>query len=258
MVDLKAVGLAVLVMLLAVVFSFTPHCARAQEQGFISVYIVNPSTGNNSFDVCGDPIGSVFTAEFYVGNVTNLVAWQIRLTYNRTLVQYEEAWFPEDNVFQEAVERGATPTSEVSNNVNNVSEVGDLMIAMTSVSALEVSPQYPVNVTSRGLLCEVNFTVLSHGAETQLEFVSNSSSTVEIAPPYFLPSSTTCVETTNGTYAAGGDPALIREVNPDLPESVALMFAIIGPGAVLALILTVEKRKRASARRYDTTRSIQL
>jgi hypothetical protein len=246
MIDPKAVGLAVLVTLLASVFSLTLYCAKAQEQESVTVYIINPLTGNNSFDVYDHPVGSVFTAEFYVGNVTNLVAWQIRLAYNRTLVQYDTARFPEDNVFEQAVERGATPTSEVSNNVNNATEVGDLMMAMTSVYPPDASPQYPVNVTSRGLLCEVNFTIMSHAANTELDLISSPSINIVIAPSYILPSYGTCVETINGTYSAGGDPALIRETNPDIPESVALMLALVGPVATLALILTRRKRARAS------------
>jgi hypothetical protein len=210
------------------------------------MYITNPLTGNNTFDVYDYPVNTVFTAEFYIGSVTNLVAWQIRLAYNRTSVQYDEAWFPTDNVFKEAVENGATPVSEVSNNVNNVSEVGDLVISMTSVSPLGTSPQYPVNVTSRDPLCEVNFTVVSHAANTQLNFISSPSTNAVIAPPNFLPSSGTCVETLTGTFPADGDPALITS-STSLPEASVLLILICIP-STLTLILT---RRRTKKRHHD-------
>jgi len=242
---MNACGLAVLVILLIGILSLTLYCAKAQEPEFVTLYIINPLTGNSSFNVYDYPVNSVFTAEFYLGNITNLVAWQMHLAYNRTLIQYANAWFPEDNVFEKAIERGATPLSEVSNNVNNSTEVGDLMIVMTSSYPPDISSQYPVNVTSKGLLCEVNFTIESHAADTQLYFISTPPL---IAPLYFLPNYSTCVETINGTYTARGDRALIHEINNEIPESATLMFALIGPAATSTLILTM--RKRARAQRY--------
>jgi hypothetical protein len=242
MIDLNARSLAALAVLLIGVLPLTLYCAKAQEQELAIMYITNPLTGNNTFDVYDYPINSVFTVEFYMGNITNLVAWQIRLTYNRTVVQYDSAWFPENNVFKEAVENGATPVSEVSNNVNNASEIGDLVIAMTTVYPLGTSPQYPVNVTSKDLLCEVNFMIASHAANTQLDFVSSPSSNIVIAPPYFLPSSGTCVETLNGTFSADGDPALITS-STFLPEASVLLILTCIP-STLTLILTRRRTKR--------------
>jgi len=242
MIDLNARALVPLFILLMGVLPLTLCCAKAQEQELVTMYVINPLTGNNTFDVYDYPVNSVFTVEFYVGNVTNLVAWQIRLTYNRTLVQYDSAWFPENNVFKEAVENGATPVSEVSNNVNNASEIGDLVIAMTTVYPLGTSPQHPVNVTSKDLLCEVNFTIASHATNTQLDFVSSPSSNIGIAPPIFLPSGGTCVETLNGTFPADGDPALITS-STSLPEVSVLLILTCIP-STLTLILTKRRTKK--------------
>ena len=244
--NLKGCDLAVLIILLVSVSSPLFYCAKAQEQELVTMYAINPLTGNNSFDVYDYPVNSVFTAEFYIGNVTNLVAWQIRLAYNRTLIQYDDAWFPTDNVFKESVENGATPMSEVSNNVNNASDIGDLLITMTSALPLGTSPQYPVNVTSRDLLCEVNFTVVSHAADTELNFISSPSTNAVIAPPNFLPNSGTCVETLNGTFPADGDPALITS-STSLPEASLLLILICIP-STLTLILA---RRRTKKRDHD-------
>jgi hypothetical protein len=243
MIDMNARGLAVLVMLLIGVLSLTLYSAKAQEEGSVAMYITNPLTGSSSFNVYNYSVNSVFTVEFCVGNVTNLVAWQIRLAYNRTLIQYDAAWFPEDNVFEEAVGRGATPLSEVSNNVNNATEVGDLVLVMISSFSLDNSLQYPVNVTSKGLLCEVNFTVVSHAANTQLGFVSTPTSNTLISPLYLLPNYTTCVETINGTYPADGQPATIYDV-AQVPEGSALLLLIPIP-ATLAVALTRKRTKRS-------------
>jgi len=244
MIAINARSLAAIILLISVL-PLPLSCAKAQEQ-VITMYVTNPLTGNNTFDVYDYPVNSVFTAEFYVGNVTNLIAWQIRLAYNRTLIKFDEAWFPTDNVFKEAVESGATPMSEVSNNVNNESEVGDLVIAMTSVSPLGTSAQYPVNVTSRGLLCEVNFTVVSHADDTELTFISSPSSNTVIAPPNFLSGSGTCVETLIGTFSAAGDPALITS-SASLSEASVLLILICIP-SILTLILT---RRRTKKRAHD-------
>jgi len=246
MINLNARGLAALAILAISIMPLTLFIAKAQEQELVTMYFTNPLTGNNTFNVYDISVNNVFTAEFYVGNVTNLIAWQIHLAYNRTLIQYDDAWFPTDNVFKQAVENGATPMSEVSNNINNESEVGDLLIAMTSMSPLGTSPQYPVNVTSRDLLCEANFTVVSHAADSELNFINSSSSNNGIAPPNFLPSSGTCVETLNGTFPAAGDPALIIS-SPSLSEATVLLILICIP-STLTLILT---RKRTKKRAYD-------
>jgi len=243
MIDLNVRGLAVLVVLLTGVLSLTLNCAKGQEQEPVALYITNPLTGNSSFNVDDYAVNSVFTADFYIGNVTNLVAWQISLVYNRTLIQYDAAWFPEDNVFEEAVEGGATPLWEVSNNVNNVTEVGDLVIVMTSSYPPDSSPQYPINVTSKGFLCEVNFTIVSHAASTELDFVTVPTKNTVIFPVYFLSNYTTCVETSGGTYPADGQPAVIYDV-AEVPEASALLVLIIIPAA-LVFALARKRMKRS-------------
>jgi hypothetical protein len=219
---------------------------RAEEQGFVRMYMVNPLTGTGDFNISASPVGSDFTVEFYIGNVTDLITWQIYLTYNRTLIHYAKAWFPDDNVFKEAVDKGATPLAEVSNNVDQSTDVGDLLIVMTSTYPPSSSLQYPVSVESKGLLCKLNFTVTVHPACTQLDFISTlaqSPTGLHVFPPYHIADYGTSVETLDGTHSAGGDPAVIRLVD-SVPES-PLMVLLIGLPATLTLILA-KKRRPAS------------
>jgi hypothetical protein len=237
------------VLLLLVSIASLPlalHSARGQGQELVSMYMINPLTGNNSFDIADSPVNSVFTVGFYIGNVTDLITWQIRLTYNRTLIHYDEAWFPNDNVFKEAVDSGATPLTEVSNNVGNITDVGDLLIVMTSSHSPSNSLKYPVNVTSKALLCKVNFMIVSHPVHTKIDFVMNgsqSSSSIYITPPYYLPAYETSVETLSGIYAADGESAVVFETDA-VPEFSALALLFLAITATPTLILAWIKRAR--------------
>jgi hypothetical protein len=209
------------------------------------MYIVNPLTGDSTFNVSDCPVGSAFTVEFYVGNVTDMVTWQIHLTYNRTLIRYAKAWFPSDNVFMEAIDKGAVPMKGISNNVDNATDVGDLLIIMTCTYPPDTLLKYPVSVASKGLLCKVNFTVALHPTYTQLVLVAEQQQdppSLHVAPPYYLTGYRTSVETLNGTYLADGDSGLIDDLTP-IPESSTLLLLVTFVVASLSLILT---RKRLS------------
>lgn len=243
---IKLYVLAVLALSLIGFLFFTVNGMRAEEQGFVRMYIVNPLTGTGDFNVSAFPVGSDFTVEFYIGNVTDLITWQIHLTYNRTIIHYSKAWFPDGNVFKEAVDKGATPLTEVSNNVDQANDVGDLLIVMTSTYASGSSLQYPVSVESKGLLCKLNFTAALHTAYTQLDFISTPAQNppgLHVFPPYYLADHGTSVETLDGTYPAGGDSAVIRLIDP-VPES-PLVLLLIGLPATLILILI--RRRRAES-----------
>jgi hypothetical protein len=237
------------VLLLLVSIASLPlalHSARGQGQELVSMYMINPLTGNNSFDIANSSVNSVFTVDFYIGNVTDLITWQIGLTYNRTLIRYDEAWFPNDNVFKEAVDSGVIPLTEVSNNVGNTTDFGDLLIVMTSSHSPSNSLKYPVNVTSKALLCKVNFTIVSHPVHTKIDFVvsgSQSSSNVYVPPPYYLPAYKTSVETLSGIYSAGGESAVVFGTD-SVPEFSALVLLSLAIPAMSTLILAWTKRAR--------------
>jgi hypothetical protein len=231
-------------LLLTVISPPTFYTVRVEAQD-IEMYIVNPLTGDNTFNISSYPIGSVFTVEFYVGEVVDMVTWQIHFTYNRTLINYAKTWFTDHNVFSQAIDQGAIPTEEVSLNVDDATDTADITIIMTCTYPPNNPQKHPVNVTSRGLLCKTNFTVASHLSSQQLMFISQPSDypSPHVAPPYYLTGFTTSVDTLNGICLADGQPAAIYNV-ASIPEpSVFLVFIWIP----MTLMLVLEKRRRTKS-----------
>lgn len=245
---IKLHRLVLVALFLTTILSFTFRGTKAQPQDFVRMYIVNPLTGDDALNVSDCPVGSTFTLEFYIGNVTNMVAWQIHLTYNRTLVNYARAWFPDGNVFKEAIDRGAVPTKEVSNNVDNATDRGDLLVIMTCTYPPNSSLKYPVSVASKGLLCKVNFTIAMHPTFTQIAFVAEQqdSSSLHVTPPYYLAGFKTSVETLDGTHLAGGEPAVIEDL-AIVPEFTVLLLLITIPVSLTLMLIRMRRtRKRSS------------
>jgi len=234
-------------LLLTTVSLLVFRCTVAQTPSTVKMYIVNSLTGDNTFNVSDYTVGSVFTAEFYVGNVTNMITWQIHVTYNRTIINYAKAWFPDDNVFKQAIDSGAVPMKDISVNVDNATDVGDLLIVMTCTYHPGSLPDHPVSVASKGLLCRVNFTITQHPTLAQLVFVTQQTySSLHVAPPYYLGNFQTSVQTLNGTYLADGEPAVIYDVTATPEGSILLLW--IGIPIILALILARRRTKRCN---YD-------
>jgi hypothetical protein len=224
---------------------------RAQGQEPVSMYMINPLTGNNVFNISDHAVNSVLTIDFYVGNVTGLISWQIRLSYNNSAVHFSKAWFPAGNVFQEVIDKGVVPLEEVSSYVESTSNIGSLMIVMTATYPPDSLPQYPVNVTSTGLLCSASFTVAARPTSTRLDFISASTQNppnLAFVPPYHLPDPITSVQTTNGIYDASGDSAFIY-ATMSVSESPVLMLLLMAIPTTLVLILA--KRRRAAKLKTD-------
>jgi hypothetical protein len=206
--------------------------------------MINPLTGNATFNLRDFPVNGAFTVDFYIGNVTDLITWQIHLTYNRTLINYVKAWFPDDNVFKQAIDKGAIPMKGISVNVDNATDVGDLLMVMTCTYPPNSSFKYPVTVESKELLCRVNFTVAMHLTFTQMVFVAEQEnpSSLYVAPPYYLAGYGTSVETLNGTYLAVGEPAVIYDPTP-ISEASLLLILVWIP-STLAIILTRRRTRK--------------
>jgi hypothetical protein len=178
----------------------------------------------------------------------------MHLTYNRTLIHYAEAWFPSDNVFKEAIDKGAIPVKGISINVDDATDVEDLLVIMTCTYPPDTLLKYPVSVASRGLLCKVNFTVAVHPTCTQLVLVTEQQQnppSLHVTPPYYLAGYMTSVETLNGTYLAGGDPAVIDDLTP-VPESSILLLLVTLTMVSLSLILTRKRLARSNQRKRVT------
>jgi len=240
----------IFIALLLTTFSSLTSCStRAQAPDMVEMYIVNPLTGDSIFNVTNYPIGGTFTVEFYVGNVTGMITWQIHLTYNRTLINYAQAWFPDDNVFKQAIDRGAIPMKEICVNVDNATDVADLFILMTCTYPPDSLLKYPVDVTSRGLLCKTNFTIAMHPTSEKLEFVAQQMnySSLHVTPHYYLDNFRTSVDTLNGIYLADGEPAVFYDMTP-VPEA-SLLLILIWISSTLTIILTRRRTRRCDHER---------
>jgi hypothetical protein len=215
----------------------------------VQIYAVNPQTGDDIFNLSGLPIGSAFTVEFYIGNVTDMITWQIRVGYNHTQINYDKAWIPEDNVFKQATDQGAIPTKGIAVNADNATDIADLLIIMTCTYPPDSQPKHPVTVTSKALLCKVNFTIGPNPPNSEITFITQPQDYpgLYITPHYYLPNLTTSIETINGTYPGNGEPAYIYDPNP-LLETSTLLFLVWIP-TTLALILTRRRTKTRNQNR---------
>jgi parallel beta-helix repeat protein len=142
------------------IWAFAAGTVSLQGQRPVSVLIINPLSGDSNFDFSSAeyPVNSSFTVEFYITEVTNLSAWQIDVSWNNSIINFGRAWIPEQNVFQEAINNGATPIEAQDLEINE-SNFGFFLYGMTTLYMPDASHTYPVNVTGQGLLCSINFTV---------------------------------------------------------------------------------------------------
>jgi hypothetical protein len=123
--------------------------------------IENPLTGKSKFvlNATEYPMNSSFTVDFYIEDVDNIYGWQLYISWNNSVIKYQKAWIPEENVFKEAVDNGAY-IIKISPSVEE-DEQGTAYLKYGSVAFYEGNepPFYPVNATEKKLLCKVNFTV---------------------------------------------------------------------------------------------------
>lgn len=146
----------IMVMLLSVsmlVLAFKGNGVSVKAEGEVAtIRVLNPETNDSFFILKASehPIGSVFTAVFSITHVEKLIAWEISVSWNNSIVNFQEVSIPDDNVFASAID-GATLITFVSNDV--VDDTGYLKVNAT------LSPETPVDVTNQGVLCQVNFTI---------------------------------------------------------------------------------------------------
>ncbi|MEM3668277.1 MAG: ABC transporter substrate-binding protein [Candidatus Bathyarchaeia archaeon] len=124
------------------------------------------SVGNKDISVnyASNPESDTLVMEFHVVNVTDIIAWQIRISWNNSIINYAGCIIPsEENIF-----KGKDPAGPLQYlEVDGISNIGTLMCG-TFESTFE-----GVNVTGWGLLCRINFTVIGHTQQKQnpVEFI---------------------------------------------------------------------------------------
>jgi hypothetical protein len=95
--------------------------------------------------------GETFTVNITVNNVSNLHAWQIVIEYNNTVLNFTDAWLPEDNVFKDKNHLTLEPC------LHNFETYAFVVYG----SILFNEPV--IDVPEVGILCSLNFTVLQNG-----------------------------------------------------------------------------------------------
>jgi hypothetical protein len=157
-----------LAMVSAMVFSAAFHAVPAEAQtSAVTGEIVNPLVGTNDFAFNSSvyPVNSTFTLDFYVANVNNMVAWQIYISWNNSMINFDTVWIPGvnssgTNVFTEAFNNGATPiVPDPDVELDPMTNTAYLFYGATNYYNQSSDHVYAVNVRGLGLLCSVNFTV---------------------------------------------------------------------------------------------------
>jgi hypothetical protein len=160
---LKSVLLLIALFLSSHIFFFAPRAKAQAEAGTIK--IINPLSTDNKFDfnLTTHPVNSTFTADFYVENVTAMVAWQIYISWNNTIINFQKADVPDSNAFAPVMnERKQLIVPDAFVEVDSITNTATLMYGAA------VLPASPVDVPEQALLCEINFTIATSPVDSQI------------------------------------------------------------------------------------------
>jgi hypothetical protein len=103
---------------------WTSHSVEAQET---SLKVVNPLTGNTSFNFTDaeKSVGDTFVVNITIVDVTDLHAWQIRLSWDASLLWFMSLVFPSDDVFHDLSPIRAPTDSSVPGTALSGSATGE-------------------------------------------------------------------------------------------------------------------------------------
>jgi hypothetical protein len=145
-------ALLIAILVLSLLLPLSTNLIRAQEEA--TIRIINPLSGDNKFifETSEYPVNTTFTVEFYIESVSRLITWQIYIKWNNTIINFQTAWIPDDNVFAESIDQGATliapqPSVEIFNDTGYLKYGASIL------------PFIPVDVSNTALLCKMNFTI---------------------------------------------------------------------------------------------------
>ncbi|MEM3699428.1 MAG: hypothetical protein QXL57_00965 [Candidatus Bathyarchaeia archaeon] len=152
--------LLTVILLLSLLAPLSTIVVKAQEEA--TIRIINPLSGDNKFifNIADFPVNTTFTVEFYIENVTALLSWQIFIKWNNTIIHFQKGWIPDNNVFAEAIDQGATLIAPPPS-VEIVEDTGYLKYGAS------ILPLTPVNVPDSALLCKLNFTIAIEPQDSQ-------------------------------------------------------------------------------------------
>jgi hypothetical protein len=134
--------------------------SRVKALNLALVKIINPVTGDEwfNFTTNNKTIGDTFLVNVELFNVTNLISFQVRLTWNLTVLSYFSYNVPSNAVFPPPQFTGGPPPIDPP---IDVSVPGQLIYGYA------VGPQQP-SFTGDGILFQIEFTIIISTGETLL------------------------------------------------------------------------------------------
>ena len=213
----------------AMVFSAAFHAVPVEAQtSAVTGEIVNPLVGTNDFAFNSSvyPVNSTFTVDFYVANVSDMVAWQIYISWNNTMINFDTVWIPGinssgSNVFTEAFNAGATPLVPAPTVEVDSTNTGYLFYGATNLYEPAEDHMYAVNVEGLGLLCSMNFTIQASATGTNVLRgtinnidLNNTDTTGEYSAVFDPSGDGTQISAEPATLEIYGSAALVPEFTP--------------------------------------------
>jgi hypothetical protein len=221
-------------LLLSLVICLFPPSAKAQEE-VATVLIVNPLKGpgaddSNKFvlDSSTAHVNDTITVDFYIKDVKNLVGWQVVATWNTSVIQYQTAWVPENNIFKPAIDEGATLVRI------KPALYEDYFPSKPDIDALKYAgillPKTPVDVSGYGLLFEMNFTIAAVPEEGQI--FSNIELIEKLDPLNLSLDTYVLIQGTAQPLKVFAEPAIVRIGAVEIIRDIAITSLIADPVTV--------------------------
>jgi len=222
-------------LFLSLMICLFPAPIKAQEE-VATIRIVDPLKGPDAedsnkftFDTSTAHVNDTFTVDFYIFNVSAMCGWQVSFTWNKSVIQYQTAWVPENNVFQQAIEeRGATllkvPPTLYENYWPSTPEIDALKYAGILL------PKLAVDVPGYGLLFKINFTI---AAVPEAGQIFTNIELLERLDP-LNPSLDTCVILKNQAQPLRvfAEPAIVRIGVIEIIRDIAVVSLVADPPVV--------------------------
>jgi hypothetical protein len=164
---------------------------QASGVEYATMRIVNPLTGDGKFIFNATEginyTGTTFTVEFYIRDVSDMIAWQFAISWNNSIFQYNASknpydWMFQGHVFQQAENEGAYVVKlvQLQHVINQTGRFQDptapgtaYLLAGATAYDLFTGGFYPVTVKGEALLCRINFTIVAPQSRETLESYIN-------------------------------------------------------------------------------------
>jgi hypothetical protein len=141
----------IIVLLLSSIAVMFPIASADPDETYVSV--INPETGNSTFTLAPEtPVNTTVVANITVTNVTDLIGYQVNLTWNPSLLKIassSDVYLPSGHIFE-----GLNPLWMPLNINNTVGYLG-----ASCSRGFDVSETF----TGSGTMFQVNFTTAKNG-----------------------------------------------------------------------------------------------